>query len=282
MNAIDLATETAEGFVLPPAGVPFDDLKNLRLASTGRALHQRHLQARYDEEVWPFLSSAHLACGMHSGDPLLMRRIARELLARNIRLGAHPSYPDVFGFGQQRVAMDGEDLEAVIVYQLGALAAVVSVLGARLEHVKCHGKLAFDISYEERICAVMVAAVKKLDPEMIVVFMAGSPGIDYARGKGLRVAAEGYIDRGYDDKGHLVPRDHPQALIKEPARAAARALEIVCERKVTSVDGKIVPLEAHTLCLHSDTAGAGAIAAAVANAIKNRGVAVRPLAEVVQ
>ena len=144
MTAVDLATETAEGFVLPPAGIPLDELNSLQ-ATGGKTLHPRHLQQRYDEEVFPFISSAHLACGMHSGDPLLMRRIARELLARNVRLGAHPSYPDVVGFGQKRVEMDDGDLESVILYQLGALGTVVRGLGARLEHVKCHGRLAFDI-----------------------------------------------------------------------------------------------------------------------------------------
>lgn len=281
MSAIDLATETAEGFVLPPFGIPLEDLAKIELADSRRRFHYRHLQERHDHEVLRYVSSAYLACGAHSGDPVLMRRVAVEAVALGISLGAHPSYPDGFGFGQERVSLRSEDLEAVLLYQLGALASVVRGVGASLKHVKCHGALSFDISYEERFCATMVKAVKRFDPEMIVVFMAGSPGLRYARETGLRVASEAYVDRGYERSGRLVPRNHPQALIGEPAEAAKRILEIANEGKVTCVDGTRIDIAADTVCLHSDTRGAREIAAAVSAALKNHGIAVRPLAEIV-
>ena len=102
-----------------------------------------------------------------------------------------------------------------------------------MEHVKFHGALSFDVSYEERFCAVMAKTVKKFDPEMIVILMAESPGLAFGRSAGLRVAAEGYVDRGYDRTGRLVPRDHPQALLKTPEEAVQRIEELACEGKVT-------------------------------------------------
>jgi len=176
--------------------------------------------------------------------------------------------------------MNDDELEAVLLYQFGALSAVVRGLGGRIEHVKCHGALAFDISYDEAICAAMIRAVHRFDPEMIVIFMARSPGPAYAKNRGLRVAAEGYIDRGYDSGGRLVPRDHPLALLKTPGQTADRAVELICEGKVTSVSGERIDLDVDTLCLHCDTEGAGEIAAAVWNALKSRGVAPRPLGEI--
>ena len=231
-RTIDIATELAEGFALPPFGIPLSDIKRLSLAGTGARLHPRHLQTRFDDEVLPYITSAHLSCDVHSGDPVLIRRVAGDLKSRGVHLGAHPSYPDGFGFGQKRLELTDDELEAVLLYQFGALSAVLKGIGARMEHVKCHGALSFDISYEERFCGVMVSAVKKFDPQMIVIFMAESPGLAFGRANGLRVAAEGYVDRGYDRTGRLVPRDHPKALLQTPEEAAKRIEELVCEGKV--------------------------------------------------
>lgn len=277
--SIDLATETAEGFDLPPFGVPLSDLGGLKLAATGARLHQRHGQPRHDADVFAHVTSAHLGCGLHSGDPSLMRRTAAMLVERGVRLGAHPSYPDLFGFGQRRVEMPHEALVACMLYQLGGLAAVVGQVGARLRHVKCHGALAFDIAYHERYADAMIDAVLRFDPELVVILMARSPGLAYMRERGIRVAAEGYVDRGYDASGRLVPRDHPQALLKDPSAAAERAVRIARDRCVTTVDGKTIDLAADTLCLHSDTEGAGAIAGAVSAALARAGVDVRALTE---
>jgi UPF0271 protein len=277
-KAIDISSEMAEGFVLPPFGIPLEDVASIKIAGTGAAFHRRHLMARYDEDVVPFISSVSLSCGLHSGDPVLLRRTAAKLIGKGIHLGAHPSYPGVFGFGQDRVALPDEDLEAVLLYQFGAVAAVVGSLGARLRHVKCHGPLSMDISYDERICNVMLNAVQKFDPELFVVFMANSPGLAFARNRGLRAAAEGYIDRGYGRDGRIVPRQHPQALLTKPEQAAQRILEVVCDQQVTCVDGSKIALQADTFCLHSDTPGAAEFGAAVSHALSAHGIAVKPLA----
>lgn len=279
-KAIDISSEMAEGFVLPPFGIPLEDLKSVRLSGTGQPFHHRHLMSRHDEDVVPFISSVSLSCGLHSGDPVLLRRTAASMIERGIHIGAHPSYPGVFGFGQDRIELSDDDLEAVLLYQIGAVAAVVEALGAKLRHVKCHGPLSMDISYDERICNVMLGAVAKFDPALIVVFMANSPGLELARHRGARAAAEGYIDRGYGRDGRLVPRQHPQALLSKPEDAASRVVEIVCDEQVTCVDGSRMALKADTFCLHSDTPGAVEFAKAVSAALRDRGIAVRPLTSV--
>ena len=276
-RAIDISSEMAEGFVLPPFGIPLEDLKTFSTA-TGRTFHYRHLCPRNDDGVLPFISSVSLSCGLHSGDPVLLRQTAAKMIDRGIHIGAHPSYPGVFGFGQDRVDLPDDDLEATLLYQIGAVAAVVAGLGDRLRHVKCHGPLSADISYDERICSVMLSAIRKFDPELIVVFMANSPGLDFARSAGLRAAAEGYVDRGYATSGRLVPRDHPQALLSDPETAAQRVVDIVCDGQLTCVDGTRIALKADTFCLHSDTPGAVEFGAAVSKALGTRGITLKPLA----
>lgn len=280
-RAIDISSEMAEGFVLPPFGIPLEDLQQLEISGTGQKFHHRHSLPRYDDDVLPFISSVSLSCGLHSGDPVLLRNTAVKMIARDIHMGAHPSYPGAFGFGQDRIEMSDDDLEATLLYQVGAVAAVVKGLGAKLRHVKCHGPLSMDISYEERTCNVMLSAVRKFDPELITVFMAGSPGLDFARSKGLRAAAEGYVDRGYDTSGRIVPRNHPQALLDDPEAAAQRVVDIVCDGQVTCVDGTRIGLQADTFCLHSDTPGAADFGAAVAEALQRRGIERKPLASLI-
>ena len=277
-KVVDISSEMAEGFALPPFGIPLEDLKRIRISGTGEAFHARHLLPRHDDDVVPFISSVSLSCGLHSGDPVLLRRTAAKMIARGIHVGAHPSYPGVFGFGQDRVELADADLEAVLLYQIGAVAAVVKALGAKLRHIKCHGPLSMDISYDERICKVMLGAVEKFDPELFIVFMANSPGLAFARDRGLRAAAEGYIDRGYGRDGRIVPRQHPQALLSNPADAAQRIVDVLCDEQVTCVDGSKVALKADTFCLHSDTPGAVEFGTAVSMALRARGIAVKPLA----
>lgn len=276
-SGVDLNTQLAEGFVLPPFGVPLADMRSLKIAATGEGFHARH-QVALREDLLPFVTSASLACGLHSGDPVLLAQVARDALARGVQLGAHPSYPGVFSYGQQRVDLSDEALEAVLLFQLGAAAAVIAGVGGRMRHVKCHGPLGADISYDERVCRVMLAAVRKIDPALIIIFSAGSPGLEAARRAGMRAAGEGYADRGYGTDGRPVPRDHPRALIEDAPGVASRVRELLAEGRVTCIDGTRLALAADTLFLHSDTPGAATLAAAAVDAARAAGVALRPSA----
>lgn len=278
---IDLSSEMAEGFALPPLGIERQVLENLVLPASGETWHHRHRLPRFDREVMPYLSSVSLSCGLHSGDPVVLQQLIPELASRGIRIGAHPSYPDTFRFGQNAMPLDIHELEAVFLYQLGALEGVLRAYGQKIQHVKCHGALYFDLCYNERVGKTIFAALRKFDPTIILVLLAGSPLVNDARSQGLRVAEEGFVDRGYDRTGRLVPRAHPDALILEPGTAARRMVEMVLQGQITSVEGEQIPLHAQTFCLHSDTPGADAIAAAVVSELQAAGVSIRPLEEII-
>jgi len=274
-RAIDLATELAEGFALPPGGIPLEDLKEMKRSGDGAQWHARHEIARHDDAVTRVVSTAYVAAGMHSGDPVLLGRVVKELAGKGIAVGVHPSYPDVFGFGQRRVPMTPDELRAVLLYQFGAVSAVAGGAGTAMTSVKCHGALGFDVSYDEAVAKVMADAILRFDPALTLVCMARSPGILIAEKAGVNVVREAYVDRGYDENGRIVPRNHPSALITDVEKAVAQAMSIVETGKVTSVDGKVIPLEADSLCLHSDTPGGDRIAASVRAALDARGIPVR-------
>jgi UPF0271 protein len=232
--------------------------------------------SRDDSTLLNLVSTGYVACGAHSGDAIVMGETIRLLAARNIAIGAHPSYPDVLGFGQGALELSDKALEDVILVQLSAIAALAEFAGSRLSTVKCHGALSFDVSYDERTTQVMARAIAKFDPSISLVCMAASPGIRVARACGIKVVREAYIDRGYDRAGRIVPRQHPQALLTDPAAAAAQFTGIALHQRVHTVDGVEISLSADSFCLHSDTPNSAAISAAVAEALITHSIAVSP------
>jgi UPF0271 protein len=232
--------------------------------------------ARADAELLPAITSAYLACGLHSGDPLVLRSVIPELLDRGIRIGAHPSYPDIFNFGQFRVPMTPEELVSVFLYQFGALDGVLREFGERIRTVKCHGALNFDVADEAWACDAMIRAVKTFDPEIIVISPAHAATLERLEGSGLRVAKECYVDRRYDADGHIVDRAHPRALLSGAEEAAGQILSVVRHGVVEAEDGSTVPMKADTFCLHSDTPRAGEMGKAVVAALRAENIAIVP------
>ena len=275
--AIDIATELAEGFALPPAGIPASILADIVLPESDRVFHARHAADRFDDQVLPVISSAHLACGLHSGDPLMIQRLVPLLIAQGVQIGAHPSYPDVFNFGQDRIPMTPDELVAVLLYQLGALQGVLAAHGERVRHVKCHGALYFDIAEEAWACDCLIAAAKAFDPAITLVLPAGTPSVAQARAAGCAVVEEGYADRGYGTDGRILPRHHPKALIVSAEAAARQVIGMARDAQVTADDGSTVPLSARTFCLHSDTPSAGEFARAIVEAVRRDGIDIKPI-----
>ena len=247
----------------------------MTLSGTRAQWHARHGIERHDDAMTRFVSTAYVACGMHSGDPVLLGRVVKDLAERGIAVGVHPSYPDVFGFGQRRVPMTPDELRALLLYQFGAVSAVAKGAGTAMTSVKCHGALGFDVSYDEAIAAIMADTILRFDPSLTLVCMARSPGVAVATNAGVKVAREAYVDRGYDENARIVPRNLPSALITDVDKAVAQALSIAEAGEVASVDGKVIPLEADTLCMHSDTPGADRIATALRAALDRKGIQVR-------
>ena len=273
MKYIDLATELGESFALPPAGVPLDFLSQHEIG--GRRLHPRHLIQRDDRELLDVISTGYVACGAHSGDSIVMARTVRVLADRGLAIGAHPSYPDIVGFGQLPLDVQDDELESIILTQIAGLSALAERAGTKVSSVKCHGALSFDVAYDERTAQVMAMTIRRFDPSIALVCMAGSPSVRVARDCGIPVVQEAYIDRGYDATGRIVDRRRPDALITDAATAVNQFLSVFEMGQVNTVEGEAIPLIADSFCLHSDTPNSKDICRMLVDAMKERNVLAR-------
>lgn len=271
-RSVDLAAVFGEFFVLPPAGIPLEQLAALQVE--GQRLHAGHGAVRDDLVLLPMVSTGYIACGGHSGDALSMGLTVRMLTAQGVAIGAYASYPHVFGFGRWPLDTSDNELEDLLLAQVAALAAVAARAGNRVSSVKCHGALAFDVSYDERTAQVAARTVYRFDPTIALVCMAGSPGARVARDCGLPVIEEARVDRGYDRHGRILPRSHPKALLNDPAQAAEQFADIVLRGRVRTVDGNDIALRADSFCVRSDTPAAGSMAEAVVQCAKANGISV--------
>ncbi len=226
------------------------------------------------------VTSVNIACGVHAGDPNLMRRMVQLALAHEVAIGAHPGLGDREGKGRRECALTETDVENLIAYQIGALAGICALAGARLVHVKPHGALYTMAARDRRLADAIARAVAATDRRLILVGLAGSQLIAAGQAAGLATAEEAFVDRAYRADGSLVPRDCPGALIHDEATVVARAVSLVWDGTVSSVDGHPVRLHADTLCLHGDTPGADRLACAVRNALTDAGIRIACLTNV--
>ncbi len=230
-----------------------------------------------DAAMLDVVTSANVACGLHASDPSVMQATVALAAQKGVAVGAHPGYPDLQGFGRRVMALTPSEIEATVLYQIGALAGFARAAGAPLVHVKPHGALYNVAARDLAVAEAIARAVAAFDPKLIVVALPDSALLYAARTAGLRVACEGFADRAYCEDGSLVPRTEPGAVIHVPALATARAIRMVTQGEVEAITGKVVPLRIDTLCIHGDTPGAVAIAAALRAALEAAGVVVAPL-----
>jgi UPF0271 protein len=231
-----------------------------------------------DEQIMPNITSANIACGFHGGDPKTIDRTIKLAKQHGVAVGAHPSYPDLQGFGRRRMNMPLDEVEAIIIYQVGALLAFAKANDVALVHVKAHGELYNWAAVEPDVAAAIARGIKRADPTLVFVGLATAPKmLEAAETEGLKVAREAFADRAYMADGTLQPRRFPGSVHQDPEVAAKQALSIVCERKVKTVDGGLIPLEAETLCIHGDNPPAPRIAAAVRRELAAAGVDMRRL-----
>jgi 5-oxoprolinase (ATP-hydrolysing) subunit A len=230
-----------------------------------------------DEAVLAHVTSANVACGFHAGDAGTMFRTARLALARGVAIGAHPSLPDLQGFGRREMKIGAKEAYELVIYQVGALAGVCQALGTRLHHVKPHGAL-YNMAARDRALADAIAtAVRDIDPRLVLYGLAGSQSILAARAVGLHAASEVFADRKYQPDGSLTPRSRPDAMIAESARALAQVERMVLHAEVQATDGSVVPIEADTLCIHGDEPRAAEFAGAIRQALEGWGVEVKAI-----
>ncbi len=232
-----------------------------------------------DEGLLPLVTSANIACGAHAGDSLVMARTVALAARVGVTAGAHPGYPDRDGFGRRDLAMTNEELEASLLAQLGALAAIAGAAGVRLRHVKPHGALYNRAAGDAALAETVAQTVRRFSPELVLVGLAGSVLLDAGRAAGLRVAGEAFADRAYEADGTLRSRRVPGAVHSDPEAVAAQAVSIACDRQVQATDGSMIAVDADTICVHGDTPGAPAMARAVRRALEAAGVEVRALVD---
>jgi 5-oxoprolinase (ATP-hydrolysing) subunit A len=216
-----------------------------------------------DAAIMAYLSLANVACGFHAGDPVVIRDTVALAKAHDVNVGAHPSYPDLQGFGRRVMDMDPEELTAAILYQTGALKAFLDAEDMPLSHLKPHGAL-YGAAARDRTVAEAVADAA-LVFEVPVLGMAGTLHETVYTERGLEFWAEYYADLDYDDEGGLIiTRKH---VAYDPAVAAERVARVLREGVAVSASGKEIPMRADTVCVHSDTPGAAELAKAVAEVL---------------
>lgn len=224
-----------------------------------------------DEAMLGVVTSANVACGFHAGDPTTLRRTVARAAAAGVAVGAQVGYRDLAGFGRRRMDVDPDDLTADVLYQLGALEAMCRVAGTRVRYLKPHGALYNTAVTDEGQARAVVEAVLAYDASLPVLGLPGSALLRLAEAEGLPTVGEAFADRGYDARGHLVPRSQPGALVTDPDEVAARVVRMVRDGVVTAVDGSEVAVAPRSVCVHGDTPGAVALATAVRDALREAG-----------
>ena len=205
-----------------------------------------------DSEVLRYITSANVACGFHAGDPVVMEKTVALAKERDTRVGAHPGYPDLLGFGRRNLKIKPAEAKAYIKYQVGALLAFTRAAGVKMQHVKPHGAFYNMAAVDDALAQAICEGVYEVDPELILLGLAGSAHIRAAKAAGLRVASEVFADRAYMEDGTLVPRGTPGAMVHDRDLAIKRVVRMVKEGCVEAITGKIIPIQADSICVHGD------------------------------
>jgi 5-oxoprolinase (ATP-hydrolysing) subunit A len=226
-----------------------------------------------DEDIMPYITSANIACGFHAGDEMSMLTTIRLAKKYGVVVGAHPGWKDREGFGRHEMSLPRENVEASILYQIGALHAIAKAEGVELHHIKPHGALYNQAAKDRFLADAIVDAVKKLSQDMTLIGLAGSKLVEAGVIAGLRVANEGFPDRHYETDGTLTPRTQENAILRSPDEVSAHALELA--RNGIQFGGRSVRVE--TLCLHGDHPHAAQNAKQVREALEKQGISVAAL-----
>jgi 5-oxoprolinase (ATP-hydrolysing) subunit A len=230
-----------------------------------------------DAVVMPFITSANIACGYHAGDPLVMAASVALAAQHGVAVGAHPGHPDLQGFGRRSMDLTPEEVEALTLYQIGALAGFTRAAGVELVHVKPHGALYNQAAKDIALARAIARAVAKFSAQLILVGLAGSALVTAGEEAHLHTASEGFPDRAYNPDGSLRSRKLPGAVLEDPAEVLAHALELAARGIKVESGSQTRYIAVDTLCLHGDHAHSGENARKVRGALEAAGIAVARL-----
>lgn len=231
-----------------------------------------------DLEIFRSVSSANVACGFHAGDPSTIAQTCRGAVAAGVTIGAHVGYRDLAGFGRRFLDCTPSELADDLLYQLGALQGLARAAGADVRYVKPHGALYNTIVHHDGHAQAVVDAVRSFSPDLPLLLLPGSLALAKANATGLRGVAEAFADRAYHPDGTLVSRRESGAVIQNQDAVVANMVQLVQTGKITAIDGSSIPMDAESICVHGDTPGSVAMAAAVRSGLESAGVAVRSFA----
>ena len=216
----------------------------------GESFGAYHIGA--DEDVFPHITSANVACGFHGGDPTVMRTTLARAREHGVAVGAHPGFPDLIGFGRRNIDATADEVYDLVVYQIGALLGFATAAGMQLQHVKAHGALYNMAVAKPELAAAIARATRDVDRDLVLFGLPSSHLISEGESAGLRTASEAFADRNYMSDGTLVSRRRPDAHIHDAGQAVTRAIRMVRDGIVTPVDGPDITIRVDTICIHGD------------------------------
>ncbi|PWJ18345.1 LamB/YcsF family protein [Jannaschia seohaensis] len=230
-----------------------------------------------DATLLEIVTSANVACGAHAGDPDVMARTMAQARDKGVGIGAHPGFADLQGFGRRRMEIKGESLANLVITQFGAARGMAAALGTEVRHFKLHGALSNMTCEDEGMARTCYEAALRVDPDVILLVLAGTVQEKVAREIGARWAGEIFADRAYEDDATLVRRGTPGAMVHDAEEAAARMVRFVQDGAIHARSGKVIPAACDSICLHGDGPEAVAIARSVRAALEEAGVSLKPM-----
>jgi len=230
-----------------------------------------------DEKLMDYVSSVNIACGFHAGDPSVIRKTVELAIRKNVAIGAHPSFPDLQGFGRREMKMSEQEIFDIVLYQVSALKGICEAFGGKLHHVKPHGALYNQAAKNPSVARAIAEAVKAIDSSLVFYGLSGSHLVAEASKIGLRTASEVFADRTYQPDGTLTPRHFQNALVKNTAEAIKQVLQIVKTQTVTATNGEVISLTAETVCIHGDSENALEFAIAINSELQKNGIQVQTI-----
>lgn len=232
-----------------------------------------------DEALMPYVTSANVATGFHAGDPTVLERTVKWAKKYNVAVGAHLGLPDKQGFGRRQMDITPEELRADSLYQLGAMDGFLKMYGMKMQHVKPHGILYRMVSEYEKYIDPFLETIKEYNPELFIMLPPSTPAIQRGKEMGLKMVGEALIDLSYDDEGNWVIERTKVA--RSPEDVAARAVSVAKEKKIATVSGKMIDIDAVTVCIHGDAPNALDEAKLVRETLEKNGVTVGNLFEII-
>lgn len=228
-----------------------------------------------DEAMLSIVSSANVACGFHAGDPLGILKTVQAAAAKGVSIGAHVSYPDRVGFGRRDMDVTSAELTADVIYQIGAIKGVAAAAGVTVGYVKPHGALYNRIAHDPKQGQAVIDGIKAIDPDLVLMGLAGAPILGLAQKSGLKTVAEAFADRAYTPGGELVSRREAGSVLHDTDLIARRMLQLAREGTLEAIDGSTIKVDAQSICVHGDSPGAVTIAQEIRRAFEADGITVR-------